>query len=182
MVAAPARRRGEAGTTLVELLVALAVLAVGLVLAAGLMVQAYRMLAQSGVELRAPVEELAIARIRQDLEEAAAVSGPSLLPGWSRDRLILATPDGGAIVYERRGDELVRRVSGGGRHLVLPRLVSWRWYEVSPRLVSVEVVYERATGARHGVVDPAGAIGGASSWRTLRVTAALRGAGLGRGW
>ncbi len=128
------------------------------------------------------MEELALARIRRDLQGAAGVADPPLAPGWSRDRLVLVARDGGVIVYERQGDELVRRVAGGGRRRVLPRLVSWRWLEASPRLVAVEVVYDRASGARHGVVDPAGAAGGAASWRTLRVTAALRGAGLGRGW
>ncbi len=178
----PARRRPAAGSTLIELLVALVVLAVGLLLAAGLLVQAYRMLAQSGLELRAPVEELAMARIRQDLQEAAGLARAPLLPGWDRDRLALVTPGGRVVVYERQGDDLVREVAGGGRSLVLRNLVSWRWLPVAPRLVSVEVIYDRASGARHGVADPAGPLGGVRSWRTLRVTATLRGAGLGRGW
>ncbi len=128
------------------------------------------------------MEELALARIRQDLQGAAGVVDLSPVSGWSRDRLTVVAPDAQVIVYERQGDDLVRQVAGGGRSLVLPRLVSWRWMVLAPRLVAVEAVYDRASGARHGVVDPAGAIGGARTWRTLRVTATLRGAGLGRGW
>jgi prepilin-type N-terminal cleavage/methylation domain-containing protein len=177
------RWRGQAGTTLVELLVALVVLAVGLALAAGLLIQSYRMLAQSGIEMRDPAAELAMNQLRADLQGASRVVDGSLLAGWSRDHLVLVLPGRGPVLYERAGDRLVRRArdDASGR-TVLDGLVSWRWVEEAPRLVTVEVVYEGHARRSQGVVSPQGPVATPSTWHTRRLRVALRGGGLGRGW
>jgi prepilin-type N-terminal cleavage/methylation domain-containing protein len=172
----------ESGFSLAEVLVALVVVAVGLALAAGLLVETHRMLAQAGLELRAPAAEEALDLLRAELQGAAGVSGgPVGGFGWSRDRLVLVRPDGGTVVYEREGSRLVRRVAGGERTAV-EGLVSWRWRRDAARLVSVEVVYEGRRGPGGVIVSPRGRIAGTSDWRTRRVTAALRGGGAQRGW
>ncbi|HSL85030.1 MAG TPA: hypothetical protein VLF66_19820, partial [Thermoanaerobaculia bacterium] len=151
-------------------------------LAAGLLMETHRMLAQAGLELRAPAAEEAIELLRAELQGAAGVTGgPPGGFGWSRDRLVLVRPDGATVVYEREGRRLVRRVAGGERTAVQD-LVSWRWRRDAARRVTVEVVYEGRRGAGGVVVSPRGAIEGTRDWRTRRVTAALRGGGAQRGW
>jgi prepilin-type N-terminal cleavage/methylation domain-containing protein len=181
------RRRAEAGFSLVELVVALAVLAVGLGLAAGIVIESQRMAAQAGLELRQPAAEEALDLLRVELQGAAgAGGGPGLggvAYGWSRDRLVLVRPDGLTLTYERDGDRLVRRVGleGVGRTAV-PGLVSWRWAREGPNLVRVEVVYEARRGPGGVFVSPRGRIAGTHEWRERRLTAALRGGGSRRGW
>lgn len=179
------------GFTLIEAVIALAVLAVGLVLAGSLLVQAQRMLAQAGVEARHPVSDLAIERLKIDLQGAQGVSvGPSSLVGWSRDRLELVYPDGARVRYEKRADALLRRVLPAGEvawsdaRRVVEDVLSWRWVRTSSRLVTVELVY-RTRPASVPVVDPAGPIDDRAASRTpttRSLTAAMRGGGLGWGW
>lgn len=178
--------QGAAGFSLVELTVALAVLAVGLALAAGIVIESQRMAAQAGIELRQPTAELALDLLRVELQGAAGVAGDVHrrgASGWTRDRLVLTRPDGETVVYEREGDRLVRRLglADEGRTAV-PGLVSWRWALEGPNLVRVEVVYEGHRGPGGVLASPHGRIGGTQEWRTRRLTAALRGGGTGRGW
>ena len=176
----------QAGFSLVELTVALAVLAVGLALAAGIVIESQRMAAQAGIELRQPAAEEALDLLRVELQGSAGVGGGAYGPGafgWTRDRLVLGRHDGTTVVYERDGDALVRRVglAGEGRRAV-PGLISWRWAREGPNLVRVEVIYEGHRGPGGLFVSPKGPIGGTSEWRTRRLTAALRGGGAQRGW
>lgn len=172
----------QAGFTLVEVVVTLAVLAVALALAAGILVETHRMMAQAGLELRAPASEEALDLLRAELQGAAGVSGgPPGGIGWSRDRLVLVRPDGDRVVYERNGRRLLRRMEEGERTAV-PDLVSWRWRRDAPTLVTVEVVYEGRRGPGGGIVSPRGRIEGTTEWRTRRLTAAVRGGGAQRGW
>lgn len=175
-------RPGEAGFSLVETVVTLAVVAVALALAAGILVETHRMLAQAGLELRAPAPEGAMDLLQAELQGAAGVAGgPVGGVGWTRDRLVLLRPDGLSVVYERDGARLVRRV-GGGERTAVPDLVSWRWRREAPRLVTVEVVYEGRRGPGGGIVSPRGRIEGTREWRERRLTAAVRGGGTRRGW
>ncbi len=204
-VASPARRPPRdravpaAGFSLVELLIALAVLGVGLVLVGSLMVQAYGMLAQAGVQARIPLSEPVLDRLRAEIEGASAVdAGLSALPGWSRDRLTLVFPDGRRVRYETDGPRLVRSdflpatspAAGGAAggwgapRPVLGEVLSWRWQVAAPRLLTVEIVYRdvdpRAEAIRAS--QRLAPIEAATAWQTRRITAATRGGGLGWGW
>lgn len=189
------------GFSLVELVIAMAVASVGLLLAAGILVQAYRMLGQTAVHARIPVADLAIQRLRADLQGAAGIvrgpgGGGARRGGepapWSRDRLTLLRPDGSGVRYETRRGRLVRslvqvrrrgdRTGGDPGRPVLDRVISWRWREVAPRLVTIELVLDRPGPGRGRIVDPVQRGRGRGELRTVRQTVALRGGGLGWGW
>lgn len=178
--------RAESGFTLVEALVALVVVSVGLALAAGLVVESHRMIAQAGLEIRRPEVDGPLELMQRELQSAAGVGGgPARSPAalGSRDRLILVRRGEPPVVYERDGERLVRRVGeGGAGRTVVPGLVSWRWFHPAPNLVTVEVVYDAGTGAPGGIASPRGRIAEPRGWRTRRITAALRGGGSRRGW
>lgn len=183
-------RSATSGFTLLETVVALAVASVGIALAAGLLVESHRLAAQAGLEVRAPEVEAPLALLRQELQGASGVAHGTAArrPGaaGSRDRLVLARHDLPPVVYERDGDRLVRRSSeegeAGDARTVVPDLVSWRWFQAGPNLVTVEVVYDPGAGAPGGRYSPRGRIAAPRAWRTVRLTAALRGGGTTRGW
>lgn len=103
--------RSEGGFTLIEAVVALAVLGVGIVLAGSLLTQSLRMLAQAGAEVRTPVTDLVLTRLRREIRQAAAIElGPFGDFGWSRTRLELIDPEGRRVRYEAREGMLLRRV------------------------------------------------------------------------
>jgi hypothetical protein len=182
--------------------VALAVLGVGLMLAGSILVQAHRTLARAGVEARAPVADLALARLRAELGSASGLGGG--------EHLELIFPDGRRVRYEHFAGVLRRRdlpppvaradesgasgrESGGsaGRgsaarrewsapRRVLDGVTSWRWRRVGSRLVTVEIAYRSPAARGRAEVARAGAPGEGSVRRT--VVTALRGGGLGWGW
>jgi|GEM_PF-1189648 len=191
--------RAAAGFTLIEAVIAMAVLGIGLMLAASLLVQAHRMLAQAGIRARTPPSAPVLDRLRSDIQGASAIdAGLGALPGWSRDRLTLVFPDGHRVRYEMDGSrldrsELLPPPAGGGKapkaaskdwtrpRPVLRDVYSWRWIVAGPRLLTVELTF-RDADPRDPVLDPAGPIEPSLGWQTREVTAALRGGGLGWGW
>lgn len=107
----PPGARSAGGFTLIEAVVALAVLATGIVLAGSVLTQSLRMLGQAGAEVRSPVTDLALTRLRREIQQAASVEpGPFGGFGWSRGRLELIDPEGRRVRYEARKGALLRRV------------------------------------------------------------------------
>jgi len=184
--------RATSGFTLIEAVVALAVLSVGLLLAGSLLIQSHTMLAQAGIEARRPLSEPVLARLRSEIQGASGIdAGPAPLPGWSRDRLTLVFPDGRRVRYETDGPVLTRSTfqppEAGhagtwktGRP-VLREVLSWRWVVTGTRLLVVEVTF-RDAAPRGAVLDPTGPIRRPETWHTRTITATLRGGGLGWGW
>jgi len=179
------------GFTLIEAVIAMAVLAVGLVLAGSLLVQAYRMLAQAGIDARTPTTDLALERLKVELQAASDVSsGVTSDPTWTPDRLELVYPDGRRVRYEQRGSALLRQAlavdaeAWGPSRQVVSDVLSWRWQRLGSRLVAVEIVYRARPGSAT-VIDPVGPIDDRQSSRrptTRTLTTAMRGGGLGWGW
>ncbi len=146
------RRLAEAGFTVVELLVSTAVMMVVMSLATGLLLESQIQISRVQAELRNPLPRYALARLRHDLEGAAAV--PALLPGWRAGRLTVVGDEGERIVWLSMGNELYRilvSVDGAeiSRQRILGDVVSWRWRRLGENLVDIafRVRFSRAVGA-----------------------------------
>ena len=144
-------RCAAAGFTLVEMVVTLAVLAVGLALVGRLMIESQLGLARAQAELGNPLPRYALARLRLDVEGALSV--PAVLPGWRSSPLTLLVPGGGRVVWQRSGDDLERVVlDAGGQprvtHVALRDVAELRWRPTAVDLVDVELVYRARDTSR----------------------------------
>lgn len=130
-----------------EMLVALAVIVGGVLIAAGLLTEAQTLFARSGRDLHNPPVASAMGRVRHDVQGARWVTrDPFAPPGlWSHDPLDLSNEDG-TVRLELARDNLERAVFDAAgtevsRRVLLPGVLSWRWREVTPGLLDVEVSY-----------------------------------------
>jgi hypothetical protein len=142
--ARPESRRGAAGFSVVEMVVTLAVLAVGLALVGRLLLESQLGLVRAQAELGNPLPRYALARLRADLQ--AALDVPSILPGWRSTAMTLLVEGGERISWGRSGDQLERVVVDAlgrprVRHVALRDVADWRWRPIAPGLIDVEVVY-----------------------------------------
>ena len=186
-------RRSAAGSTLVEMLVALVVLTVALALAAGILREAAWTLAGAAREARAPLAPLAAATLRGDVRASAGVAPhPLAVPGsplWLSDPLVLVGHPAGRVVYALEGDRLVRRVlpPGGGethRRELLRNVTVWGWRLPAAGLVEVHAAFAEPLppgGLRHRRFLTGTTAGGAGD-RTVWLQAAPRAAPGGTGW
>lgn len=150
------RRRGAAGFTLLETLVSLVLMLIALGLAADLLLQSGKLLAETAREVRDAPASLLLARLRGDVMAAGSIprtsgwmpsSGPLYLGGhWQ-------SPEGW-IQYELVGSELHRLVLDADGYVeqetVFWRGVSeWVWQPVpGTRLVQISVSYRRSAAPR----------------------------------
>jgi prepilin-type N-terminal cleavage/methylation domain-containing protein len=173
----------QAGYSLVELLVALALLGVVVVVASGLFVELARLDAALARTARAPLLEPALARLRNDIQSAAA-AGAS--PAWSSAPLVLLLEDGSRLRYRVEAGLLERHAAAGAGRPWRPAgravaVAGWRWRAASPRVLVVEI--EAWSVRRAG--EPAPAVRAAAlSDATVRelLWIALRGGGGRRAW
>ena len=138
-----ARRRREAGTTLLELLVAFVVVSVALMIAGRLLLEAQSRTVFEAQRTLEPVADLAIDQLRADLRLAQGVERP-LFGGWERGPLELVGHPAGPVVYDALGGRLVRRIEldeGGGERPVLDRVTTFRWRLAADGAVDVELAY-----------------------------------------
>lgn len=186
-------RRFAAGYTLVEMVVALAVLAVALALAAGLLREAAWTLAGAAREARAPLASLAATTLRRDVRASAGVAPhPLAVPGsplWLSDPLVLRGHPDGSVVYALEGDRLVRRVlpPGGGaprRRDLLRDVTVWGWRLPAAGLVEVRAAFAPPAppGALRHRRFLTGTTAGGAGDRTVWLQAAPRAAPGGTGW
>lgn len=178
------RARRQRGFTLIELVVATAVMMLGLWLAADLLSESAKRLAVAGREMRQPLGTLTERLLRRDLQ--AAIGGGSTDPTWSSAELGLVRPDGETIVYFLDAGELVRVAfdpAGGerGRRAVLRDVVDWRWRSAGEGLLEVELAWRRELFSPDRLATP--------RWRdrtlgieSFHLFVASRGGGRGLGW
>jgi prepilin-type N-terminal cleavage/methylation domain-containing protein len=178
--------RGEAGFTLVEMTISLSLLLVALLLAAQVLEETSQLFAEtSGEALDAPVS-LVIARIRADVLGSLGV-----VPIPDEDGNLVGVSIQGfghQILYRKLGDALFRTVvpqngDPPGKPVLLWRGVkAWSCQIQGPRLVELEVTYQRRTVSRSPLPALPAFRGPVQEDLTQRMYLLPRGAGLGDTW
>lgn len=180
------KRSCQAGFTLVELLIAMVLLALALAIAAQLLLEASKLFAEtSGEALETPVP-LAIARIRNDIQGAISV-----MPLRDEEgTLVQVAIQGyaGQIFYSREGGTLYRTFVPPDE---LPQDPAPLWREVTgwscdlipgTKLIDLEVVYTRRSTARTPLPPLPVDRGPLTETLTQRMFLLPRGAGLEGTW
>lgn len=177
--------RGSRGHTLLELIIALAVLSTVFIIAAELLLARERQLARAGKSARRINAEGAFDQLYRDLRNARAVPGASVADAvFTTTPLVLEQANGAIVSWRRDGATLLRgRVDAGvdqGERPALDRVdrFAWRTAGGSLRpLIEIEVGFEAAEQVIGG--GPVGEVPVDQDRR--RFVVALRGAG-GEAW
>ena len=182
------RRRQQDGFSLVEMVIALALLTVALTLAAALLMESAQLLSDSAAEQRDAPVPLILARIRGDVLGAdralfAREEDGSLL------RVLLPGHPEGIVQYERTGDTLMRSVldvDGTKREeaVLWPDITGWECRAEPPggRLLRFEVAYRRRSSRRTPLPVMPAWRGRTQEERREVLFLLPRGNGLGRTW
>ena len=135
-------RARVSGFTLLELVVALAIVGLVLLLAVQLLGEIHTVSVQWRRTLPDPVPEFAIQLLRTDIQRSRAILTP---PG--NGPLGLGQPDGSAIYYDESLGRLLRTVvaadgSVQGVRVVMHGVTVWSWHNsLTPGLVEAQVLY-----------------------------------------
>jgi prepilin-type N-terminal cleavage/methylation domain-containing protein len=130
------------GTTLVELLVVLALVGIMVVAAALLITHSIGLLGATGRAVRNPDMVHVNERIRRDIQEAESLAAVEMI--WSDHPLEIRTHDSSLVVYSVENGNLVRSVmSAAGavtdNRVVLRGVTSWWWRSTAPSVVDVNI-------------------------------------------
>ena len=137
-------QRSGRGTSLVELLVVLALLSTMVLLAAQLIVHSMQLLGATGRAVRNPLVVHVISRLRHDVQEAAALQTQPW--SWTEDALVLVNHDGSLTRIGFEGGSLVRERIGGldepeYRRVILRGVTSWWWRRPAVGVVDLNITY-----------------------------------------
>ena len=179
----PRARTGEAGFTLVELLLALVLLLLALALTAQLFGESAEQLLDSAGDQADPTVPQILDRLRGDVQTS---SGYAVC---EEDQLVLTGHPAGIVLYARDDDtNTLRRgifaADGTPKGESAPwRGVSgWNCTPLGPRLLRLDVVYQAWKPRRTLGPPPPAARGAKSVVRGDTLFLTLRGAGLGGSW
>ena len=122
----------QRGATLIELVVALALVSIVFMAAAPLVVQSARLFGAAGRTLADPDVDLIGAWLRRDVHRADSITSVQNSEE-ERPEFVLGMQDGTLVTWKLEGDSLVRmKESGEGevlrRIVVLQRVRSWSWF------------------------------------------------------
>ena len=136
--------RAARGTSLVELLVVLALLSIMVLAAAQLVIHSIQLLGATGRSVRNPILVHVTNRLRNDVQEAAGVTAGEKI--WTEDPLELATRAGGLVRIGVENGNLVRRTlaPGGGaveERVLLRGVQSWWWRSPAPDDIDLNIGY-----------------------------------------
>lgn len=184
MTGRPLRRAAtcQRGTSLVELLVVLALLTTMVVAASQLVVHSMRLLETVGRSVRNPLVVHVTGRIRNDVQGALAVVDPDQV--WVDGPLVLRTRDNRLLELAEAGGVLVRRTTTLDELVIEERVLlrgvtAWWWSSPEPGVVDLRIAYLVNPASEHAA-NPAARYAGER--RTERLRFAIRGAGGGAGW
>lgn len=165
----------DRGATLIELLVALALLSSIAVLSAQLVIQATKLMDTAARASRNPDLVIATEWIRRDVYEAVSVVGEDL--GWTEGPLVLVTQSGGWVALSPFEGRLLRTSAPPGsllpdNRILLRGVLGWRWRVHEGGAIQIALVsyanphaHQNLTGAKSFQLER----------RTERLTLALRG-------
>lgn len=175
-------KRGHLGTSLVELLVVLALLSVMVIAAAQLVVHSMQLLGATGRAVRNPLVVHVTSRIRHDVQEAAGLKHHEWV--WSSEPLTLVNHDGSSVSLALEGGNLVRSKTGGAgssaeSRVVLRGVTGWWWRSPVDDVVDINITYLVNPVAERQVSRAAG-YGLERRQENLRF--AVRGGGGGTRW
>jgi prepilin-type N-terminal cleavage/methylation domain-containing protein len=173
---------GRRGTSLVELLVVLALLSVMVIAAAQLVVHSMELLGATGRAVRNPLVVHVTSRMRHDVQEAAGLQMHESV--WSDEPLILVHHDGSLVSFALEGGNLVRvKTNGAGSsqesRVILRGVTAWWWRAPVDDVVDLNITY---------LVNPAPerqvsrAVGYGLERRQENLRFAIRGGGGGTRW
>ncbi len=136
--------RAARGTSLVELLVVLALLSIMVLAAAQLVVHSVRLLGATGRSVRNPILVHVTNRLRNDVQEAAGATSVDTI--WTEDALELTTRAGGLVRIGVENGKLVRRTVAPGSGTVEERVLlrgvqSWWWRSPAPGVIDLNISY-----------------------------------------
>ncbi len=130
------------GTTLVELLVVLALVSIMVVAGAQLITHSIGLLGATGQAVRNPIMVHVNERIRRDVQEAAGLGVVELI--WSEEPLEIRTRTGSTVRYSVIDGNLVREEfaptgpSPEGR-VLLRGVTSWWWRSTAPAVIDINI-------------------------------------------
>lgn len=170
------------GTTLVELLVVLALMSVMVLVAAELVTQSIRLLGATGRAAQNPMMVHVSNRLRNDVQEAAGLVAIEDI--WFEGPLLMATRTGGFTSFEVVDGNLVRRTIAPGsgesdERVLLRGVTSWWWRALEPNVVDINIGY---------LINPppekqaSREVGYEKERRIETLRFAIRGGGGGRRW
>ncbi len=167
--------RNQTGTSLIEVLVTMALVSIAVMAAGSLIVHSTQLQKSVILALGDPVAEQVVAWLRRDVHMAAGLQHASF--SWTDHELALKNQDGTSVFYSIDGDTLIRAdVDSKGavtaRRTLLRPIAEWRWRSPTANLVEIEV-----TLPFHGnpLVDTV-------ETQRIRTVLALRGGYGGRSW
>jgi prepilin-type N-terminal cleavage/methylation domain-containing protein len=173
-------RASHRGTTLLELLVVLALLSLVVLVAAELVTHSIRLLGATGRAVRNPLTVQVNERLRRDVQEAGGVL--TVEDMWSSGPFELQARSGDMIQYRVVAGELLRRtVNPGGveERVLLRGVTSWWWRSPAPGVVDLNYgILVGPPPERHSAVE----VGSGRERRIENLRFAVRGAGGGRRW
>lgn len=187
------RHSAQAGFTLAELLITLALMMVVLTIAAGLLLESSRLLVETAGEQKDAPVPLILARIRGDVLGASSFAAAASAESGSPRLLLLGHPQG-TVRYEQVGDELRRGVVEGGRvrheTVVWRGLVAWSFSRVPvldleeprPDVLRLDFAYRRRSTPKTPLPILPAHRGPVEETRTETLFLVPRGNGLGTSW
>jgi hypothetical protein len=132
------------GTSLVELLVVLALLSVMILVASDLIVHSMELLGATGRAVRNPLVVHVTSRLRHDVQEAAALQREETV--WCEKPLVLLKHDGSLVRILLEEGGLVRETVGGDsatpqRRVILRGVTTWWWRAPVEGVVDLNIGY-----------------------------------------